>query len=222
MPLDGAADGRTGGILFFKTLVCFPALRGFMFKIFVIVIFSVFISGCGATAAVKVASSALDLIGLTKSDNKPEPPKELPLSIFAGAGLNTDAQGRSNAVVLKVYRLRNNASFLGASYETLLDPVREKAALGQDLLDVREVMLVPGQKLEFKEKLPVETGFVAVAALFRSPAPERWRYTFPTDSVNAKGVIIGVHGCALTVSQGNAAGTKVNDINSLSGVRCTS
>ncbi|MDB5800641.1 MAG: rane protein [Rhodocyclales bacterium] len=155
-----------------------------------------------------------------KPDSKAEQTKELPLSIFAGAGLNTDAQGRSNAVVVKVYRLRNNATFLGAPYEVMLDPVREKAALGQDLLDVREVVLVPGQKLEFKEKLPVDTAFLAVAALFRTPSTDRWRYTFPADAVNAKGVIVGVHGCALTVSQGNVSGTTVTDVNSLSGVRC--
>ena len=190
-------------------------------KLAVVIIFVVFISGCAATTAIKVASTALELVGLVKpGEPKAEPLKELPLSIYAGAGLNTDAQGRSNAVVVKVYRLRNNATFLGASYEALVDATREKAALGQDLLDVREVMLVPGQKLEFKEKLPVDTGFLAIAALFRTPSSDRWRYSFPVDAVNAKGVIVGVHGCALTVSQGTVSGAKVNDVNALSGVRC--
>jgi type VI secretion system protein VasD len=187
----------------------------------VIVVFAIFISGCAATGAVKLASTALELVGLVKpSESKVEPLKEVPLNIFAGTGLNTDAQGRSNAVVVKVYRLRNNETFLGAPYEALVDPAREKAALGQDLLDVREVMLVPGQKLEFKEKLPAETAFIAVAALFRTPSAERWRYSFPVDAANAKGVIIGVHGCALTVSQGTVSGSKVTDMNSLTGVRC--
>jgi type VI secretion system protein VasD len=191
------------------------------FKLIVIIVFGVFISGCAAVSAVQVASTALEAVGVLKpSEPKAEALKEVPLNIFAGAGLNTDAQGRSNAVVVKLYRLRNNATFLGASYEVLMDTTREKAALGQDLLDVREVMLVPGQKLEFKEKLPADTGFLAVAALFRAPANERWRYTFPVDAANAKGVIVGVHGCALTVSQGSVSGAKVNDLNSLSGVRC--
>jgi type VI secretion system protein VasD len=190
-------------------------------KLIAVVISGIFISGCAATGAIKVASAALQLVGLARpADAKIEPLKEVPLSIFAGAGLNTDAQGRSNAVVVKIYRLRNNATFLDASYEVLVDATREKAALGQDLLDVREVVLVPGQKLAFQEKLPADTGFVAVAALFRTPATERWRYSFPTDAVNAKGVIVGVHGCALTVSQGNVSGTKINDVDSLSGVRC--
>jgi type VI secretion system protein VasD len=191
-------------------------------ELIIIVVFGVLTGGCAATGAIQVASTALELVGLVKPDNKTDKPKELPLSIFAGAGLNTDAQGRSNAVIVKIYRLRNNATFLGASYEALVDAEHEKAALGQDLLDVREVMLVPGQKLEFKEKLPADTAFVAVAALFRTPSSDRWRYTFATDATNAKGVIVGVHGCALTVSQGNVSGAKVNDVNSLSGVRCTS
>ncbi|MEC5386385.1 type VI secretion system lipoprotein TssJ [Uliginosibacterium sp. H3] len=194
-------------------------------KFAIVVVSGVFISGCAATGAIQVAtaaaSTALEIVGLVKpSEAKPEALKEVPLNIFAGAGLNTDAQGRSNAVVVKLYRLRNNASFLGTSYETLMDPAREKATLGQDLLDVREVMLVPGQKLEFKEKLPADTAFLAVAALFRAPSTERWRYTFPVDAANAKGVIVGVHGCALTVSQGNVSGAKINDVSSLTGVRC--
>lgn len=189
-------------------------------KLVVVGLFSVLFAGCAATGAIKIASSALELVGLVKPDSKGEPLKELPLSIYAGAGLNTDAQGRSNAVIVKVYRLRNNATFLGAPYEAMVDAAREKTVLGQDLLDVREVVLVPGQKLEFKEKLPVDTGFLAVAALFRTPSGDRWRYTFPTDAMNAKGVIVGVHGCALTVSQGNVDGATVNDVNSLSGVRC--
>jgi type VI secretion system protein VasD len=194
-------------------------------KLIVVVVFGVFVSGCAATGAIQAAtaatSTALEVIGLLKpSEPKVEALKEVPLNIFAGVGLNTDSQGRSNAVVVKVYRLRNNASFLGSSYETLMDSGREKASLGQDLLDVREVMLVPGQKLEFKEKLPADTAFLAVAALFRSPTAERWRYTFPVDATNTKGVIVGVHGCALTVSQGNVSGAKVNDVNSLTGVRC--
>jgi type VI secretion system protein VasD len=189
-------------------------------KLVVLGVFGVLLAGCAATGAIQVASSALELVGLVKPDSKIAQPKELPLSIFAGAGLNTDVQGRSNAVIVKVYRLRNNATFLGAPYETLVDAAREKAVLGQDLLDVREVVLVPGQKLEFKEKLPPDTGFLAVAALFRTPFGDRWRYTFPTDAVNAKGVIVGVHGCALTVSQGDVSGATVNDMNSLSGVRC--
>lgn len=190
-------------------------------KIGVVAVFVVLLTGCGATSAVKVASTALELAGLVKpSEPKVDAPKELPLNIFAGSGLNTDAQGRSNAVVVKVYRLKNNATFLGAPYEALVDATREKAALGQDLLDVREVMLVPGQRLEFKEKLPADTGYLAIAVLFRTPSAERWRYSFPADAANAKGVIVGVHGCALTVSQGSVAGAKVSDLNSLTGVRC--
>jgi type VI secretion system protein VasD len=189
-------------------------------KLVVLGVFSVLIAGCAATGAIQVASSALELVGLVKPDSKTPQLKELPLSIYAGAGLNTDAQNRSNAVVVKVYRLRNNATFLGAPYEAMVDPVREKTVLGQDLLDVREVVLVPGQKLEFKEKLPADTGFLAVAALFRTPYGDRWRYTFPTDSTNAKGVIVGVHGCALTVSQGNVSGATASDVGSLTSVRC--
>ncbi|GAA5172727.1 hypothetical protein GCM10025770_39380 [Viridibacterium curvum] len=162
----------------------------------------------------------MQVAGLVKPDAKPEPAKEVPLKIFAGGNLNADAKGRPLAVVVKLYKLRNNTTFMSAPYDALADAARERQIIGQDLIEVREIVLTPGQQLEFKEKLAPETGFLAIAVLFRSPAADRWRFSFAVDDKNTKGVNIGVHACAMTVSQGVASGV-AGDVQSLNGVRCT-
>jgi type VI secretion system protein VasD len=183
---------------------------------------SVLLGGCTLSAAGQLATGALQVVGLVKPDAapKPEPLKEIPLKVFAGHNLNADAKGRALAVVVKLYKLRNNATFMGAPYEALTDASREKALLGQDLIEVRELVLTPGQTLEFKEKLSPETGFLALAVLFRSPMAERWRYSFAVNDGNAKGVNVGVHACAMTVSQGEVSHARGGDVQSLNGVRC--
>ncbi|MFT3734386.1 MAG: type VI secretion system lipoprotein TssJ [Rhodocyclaceae bacterium] len=199
-----------------------PFLLTFMRNYSLIVVFGVFmlLSGCTLSAAGQLVTGALQVAGLVKPDPKPEAAKEVPLKIFAGGNLNADAKGRPLAVVVKLYKLRNNTTFMSAPYEALNDPARERQLIGQDLLEVREIVLTPGQQLEFKEKLAPETGFLAVAVLFRSPAPERWRFSFAVDDKNTKGVNIGVHACAMTVSQGVTSGV-AGDVQSLNGVRCT-
>lgn len=190
----------------------------------VIVIFVVFLlQGCAAGVVGQVATGVLQVAGLVKADSGPkvEPPKEVPLRIFAGSNLNADAKGRALAVVVKLYKLRNHTTFLGAPYEVLADPARERQVIGQDLIEMREMVLTPGQLLEFKEKLAPETGHLAVAVLFRSPVAERWRFTFPVNDTNTKGINIGVHACALTVSLGQVGNTAAGDVQSLNGVRCT-
>ncbi|GAB4062469.1 hypothetical protein GCM10028811_31310 [Uliginosibacterium sediminicola] len=134
--------------------------------------------------------------------------------------MNADAKGRPFAIVLKVYKLRNDSSFISSPYETLNNAALEKQTLGSDLIDSRELVLTPGQQLEFKEKLPQEVGYVAIAAFFRAPAAERWRYSFATSEPNPAGISLGIHACALTVSQGTPHAAGGGDPRSLNGVSC--
>jgi type VI secretion system protein VasD len=184
-------------------------------------ILSTVLAGCAAVSLGQVATGVLQVAGLVQAEGAKAPAlKEVPLRIFAGNNLNSDAKGRPLAVVVKLYKLRNNATFLAASYDALADSSKERQVIGQDLLEMREIVLTPGQKLEFKEKLATETGFLAIAVLFRSPAADRWRYTFAVDEKNQKGVNIGVHACAITVSVGEVSGNAGADVGSLNGVRC--
>lgn len=168
------------------------------------------VAGCAsADGGGGVVDKSLELLGL----KKPELPdgvsvpavqldKKVVLRVHAGEQLNTDTNGRSLSVVVRVYHLKDAAAFLRAPYDAFRSPDAEKAAFGSDLADVREVVLTPGQKSEAVESMARSTPYLGVVALFRAPAASRWRFAFAANGAEKKGVTLGVHGCAMSVATG--------------------
>lgn len=190
------------------------------------------LAGCGTSPTESsTLDKALELVGLRKPAAVQSLPKELPsellprsrqvsLRLHASEVLNTDGNGRSLSVVARVYKLRSSASFLQLPHEALTQSGTERGALlPQDVIDVREVVLAPGQRHEVIETMPPEATHLAVAALFRSPAPQRWRFVFDTKSAAASGVTLGLHGCAMSVAQGQAVDV-LPETARLAGVQC--
>lgn len=185
--------------------------------------------GSGAAPASGPLDRALEFVGL----RKPVVPeavavaKELvplrrrvALRLHAGEVLNTDAAGRSLPVVARVYKLRGAAAFQQLPHEAFLAAVPERgSALAQDVVEVRELVLAPGQRHEVVETLPAEATHLAVVALFRAPAPQRWRFVFEAQAAATSGVTLGVHGCALSVAEGQALDALPENTR-LAGVRC--
>lgn len=148
----------------------------------------------------------------------PDPTRNIPIRLHAARALNVDARGGPLAVVTRIYTLRQEAAFRQAPYEAFLNPLKEKDALGADLIEVKEVTLVPGQRYEVIEKVSRDAAFVGVVALFHSPAPQRWRLAYSAADAAQGGITVGVHGCALSSGAGaNAIGTSAT---ALSPVRC--
>lgn len=167
---------------------------------------------------VRLHSLLFALAVLTGCAATPEPPRTVAIRLQAATALNVNAQGRPLAVVARIYKLRQEAGFRQAPYDSFLSPQKEKEALGDDLIEVREVMLVPGQRHEVVEKVSRDAAFVGVVALFRSPAPHRWRLAYATSDAARSGILVGVHGCALSNGAGaNAIGPGANP---LSPARC--
>lgn len=160
------------------------------------------ISGCAAVSAIGavagMATGALDVAGLKKDPNAPT---DVKLSIHAGENLNAGS-GQAMAVVTKTYYLKNAESFQRAPLAQLVDTAQEKAALGESLIASREVTLTPGQRYEALEKVPKGAAYIAVAALFYAPAPQRWKYVFEVEAAADTGIVLGAHACALTVATG--------------------
>ncbi|SPA01366.1 conserved hypothetical protein [Cupriavidus taiwanensis] len=166
------------------------------------------LTGCavGGTLLAGAASGALEAVGL-KPSNLPEsqkPPREVPLKLYAGTNLNAAADNRPAAIVVRLYKLKDPTSFLQAPFDTFIDPQREQKTLGADLVQVREMTLIPGQRYEILEKVTREAGTFGVVALFRSPAPQRWKFAFDTAKSEKSGVTIGLHACAMTLTVGDA------------------
>lgn len=186
------------------------------------------LGGCAAIG--NLTSSSLEAIGLKKPEvpNIPQipeipdaqkAPRTVVLKLHAGENLNAGANGQPLALVARIYKLRQNGVFQQATYDTFLDPQKEKEVLGADLLEVKEITLTPGQRYEVTEKVTKEAYYIGIVALFRSPAAQRWRVIFPANEAEKSGIIIGIHACALTVGTGTVV---ANNINLRAPARCES
>lgn len=164
------------------------------------------LSGCQSSggvigAAGKVADVAMEVIGLKKPEVAPQP-RLVPLRLQASTALNADSAGRGLSVVAKIYKLKDANNFSQTSYETFLNSGKEKEALGSDLLEVKEVLLVPGQRYASTEKLAPEAAFIGIVVLFREPNPNTWRLAVAQTEIDKAGLTLGVQSCALKVIDG--------------------
>lgn len=164
----------------------------------------------------KAGDKALELTGLKKPElpDSALPDRRIAWRLHASSSLNTLPDGQSLALLVRIYRLRAPDSFLQAPADTFGDANREKELLGDDLVSVREVQLVPGQRHEATDKLPRDIGHVGIVALFHHPAAGRWRYAFSAVPAELTGIDIGVHACAMTVHGGQPVGVSSERVRS--------
>lgn len=171
------------------------------------------LAGCGSNG---LAGAALEATGLRKPPELPEahkPPRSVALRLHASPRLNLDRRGQPLALAVRLYKLRRKDAFEQAPYSAFLDAQAERNSLGADLVEVREIMLVPGQRYELTEKVAREAGHLGVVALFQRPAGQRWRTAVAAADAERDGLNVGLHACALTVGGSSQAAT-------LSSVRC--
>lgn len=164
------------------------------------------LGGCAAGIGLlgTAGSAALQAVGVGKPPvpDSQKPPREVALTLDAGSNLNAGNSHKSFAVVVRLYALKDPTSFQQAPFDTFLDPNKEKQVLGQDLLQVRELTLTPGQHFTSTEKIPYEAGAFGIVALFRQPAAQRWRLLFDPKKSTKSGILVGLHSCAMTVAAG--------------------
>jgi type VI secretion system protein VasD len=181
------------------------------------------LSGCGTVA--EIVGSGLEKAGLKQpaslSEAKAMVPltKDVTLRIHAGEGLNVDPDARPLSVVVRIYRLGSAEAFARAPLSAFKDAHSEKAAFGDEILAVREVVLTPRQKYEVVESLPQSVKFVGIVALFRAPSQDRWRFVFDKEAAARTGITMGAHACALSVSIGQPI-LVAPELARLAGARC--
>jgi type VI secretion system protein VasD len=161
----------------------------------------------------------LETVGMRKPPPIPEaqlPPRNVAVRLHAAKRLNVDARGQPLALLVRVYKLRQRTAFEQAPYSAFLSPQAERETLGADLLEVKELTLVPGQQLELNEKLSRDAGWLGVVALFHAPLAQGWRLAVAAPDAERAGVTIGLHACAMSA---NASGTGAT-VKPLSLVRC--
>ena len=186
------------------------------------------LGGCAAGIGLlgTAGSAALQAVGVGKPavPDSQKPPRQIALTLDAGTNLNAGTSKRGVALVVRVYALKDPTSFQQAPFDTFLDPNKEKQVLGQDLMQVREVTLIPGQRYTATEKVPYEAGALGIVALFRQPASQRWRLVFDPKKSEKSGVLVGMHACAMTVTAGSpivaSDSAAQQSLNMLSMVNC--
>ncbi|MBP7132884.1 MAG: type VI secretion system lipoprotein TssJ [Aquabacterium sp.] len=169
-----------------------------------------------------LGKKALEATGLKKPE-APELPKvpdralpdhRIAWRIHASTSLNVTERGQSLALLTRLYRLRSPDAFLQAPPDTFGDAAKEKDVLGDDLVSVREVQLIPGQQYETTEKVPRDVRYVGIVGMFRSPASNRWRYAFSSATAELSGLTLGAHACAMSVQTGEPIGQPVKVVRS--------
>lgn len=182
------------------------------------------LAGCASKGGIgKAVNRTLETVGLREVDADAKAGiRTIPLRLYAGDNLNAGNGSRGLATVVRIYHLRGTQRFEQVPFDALMDENRERAELGNDLIEVRELVLTPGIRRELEERLPAEATHLGVVALFRAPAHGRWRYAFDARHADAtgQGITIGLHACALTTSSEALSSTPPGDPGSLVSARC--
>ncbi|MFC7516963.1 type VI secretion system lipoprotein TssJ [Herbaspirillum sp. GCM10030257] len=180
--------------------------------------------GCsaGPKGAELAANALLSVAGLKLTEKNTVPvTRQVSLRFEASHDLNAAATGQGVATVVRVYKLRNQDAFLSASYRMFGDTDKEKTVLGNDVSEVREFILMPGQTIRINEKLTADAAYLGVATLFRKASPQRWRMAFNAVDVEQAGLVLGVHACAMTSSGAIPVGIRRDDALLLSTAPCS-
>lgn len=180
----------------------------------------------GCSTAVKVAADVLAEKALgamrIKVDNQTaaKAPKTVQLRLETAQDLNAGENGQGLSTVFRVYKLKDQNAFLSTPYSAFGNTEKEKSAFGQDLLEVRELILSPGESLDLKEKVPAESPYLGTVALFRQPSAQRWRFVFAAADSEKSGITLGLHACAMTATTTPPVGMTLNESALLSPARC--
>ena len=178
------------------------------------------LQGC---AAGTVAGAAMEIVGMRKAPELPEsqkPARNVAIRLHASPNLNAGAGSQPLALAARIYKLRQPAAFQQMPFDGFLSQHDERTLLGNDLLEVKEVMLIPGQRYEIVEKVTREACYIGVVALFRAPAEQRWRLAFAAGEAEKSGITVGLHACALSAGAGAAVVTTSDAGKPLAALRC--
>jgi type VI secretion system protein VasD len=120
---------------------------------------------------------ALALTAAGCSSKPPKPPPPTKAAIVVTADVNPDSAGRPSPIVVRLYQLKEEGAFNGASYFALAD--KEQATLGPSLESREEYELQPGQTKELVLKIPPEARYLGAVAGYRDLNNSKWKALSP-------------------------------------------
>src|SRR5690606_27152575 len=127
--------------------------------------------------------------------------------IFSGCGgvqtisldmvCDDDCNG-NNAIVIKIYQLKNADKFRNAGFESLIS--NTEVVLGDDLIpnSKYEKTLIPDESFEIPEyEIKPEAAYLGIVGDYYSPAKDSWQQVIPASDISS--VKITVHENSISV-----------------------
>jgi type VI secretion system protein VasD len=179
------------------------------------------VTGCASNGGLGgTVDRTLAAVGLKDAQAVADQQRTVALELHGAGNLNAGRGRNGVALVVRVYQLRDAQRFEQLPMTRFLDPQGEHGALGDDLVDVSERVLLPDDTQQWPVRLAEGARHVGVVALFRHPGDGPWRFVFDGRKARQHGVVIGAHACALTTASPALTTVMSGNPMSLSGVRC--
>ncbi len=108
----------------------------------------------------------------------------------------------NNAVVIKIYQLKNADKFSHASFESLLRNPDE--TLGDDLIadGKSEKLMAPNDTFIINDyEIKKDAAYIGIVGDFHSPATDGWRQIIPAGDIGD--ILVRIHSNSLSVQEGD-------------------
>lgn len=122
---------------------------------------------------------AKQMVGLGEPTAAKAEPKEIMVSVRGTTDLNSLSGKNGLALVLRAYALKDNVAFFQVGKDVFESPTSSQSLAEQDVVNIKEVVVIPGQKLIISEKVDPAVSHVGLAGFFRDSGSTRWRLVIP-------------------------------------------
>ncbi len=122
---------------------------------------------------VLAAVSLLSLAGCFLWSSGESAPAPFRITMRASSRLNPDEHGEPLPTAVRVYQLKSSTKFEAAEFDDVYR--RDKAVLGEDMVQVDEIVLAPGREQTKTFERDKAAKVVAVVAVVRRPTGSSWR-----------------------------------------------
>ncbi len=169
------------------------------------VLMAMALSACGVTD--RVAKRVDDTWA---GDMLFEDSEKVLLTADGGNQLNPDEAGKPLSVVLRVYQLSAIERFESIDADNLWDD--PKKALGDTLIDNREIILLPGMGQKNQWPLNKAAAYVGIAAFFRSDENSHWKVAFDANTLRKDGIWFSSDGVRVLVDNNHIVAARGVDV----------
>jgi type VI secretion system protein VasD len=111
------------------------------------------------------------------SSQSASPSFSIEATLVGGPNLNPNLEGRASPVVVRLFELKQTATFRAANFSALFE--RSKESLGDGLVAQQEFILRPGEIRHYDRAGDPQPAALGLAAAFRTLDKDTWRVIVP-------------------------------------------